>query len=91
MTDDQNDPNEVPGGDYSVPIDEKMKENMNRIARVITQSLPEGWGFSLFLFEYGEAGSCTYISSADRLDVISMVKQWIAYQEMLRHRGGSKH
>lgn len=69
---------------YTVPIDDAMKDNMNRIAKHIQASLPPNWGFALFLFEYGEGGNCTYISSADRDNVIDAMREWITFQERIK-------
>lgn len=45
-------------------------------------SMPPGWGFNLMLFTYGEGGNLFYISSAEREDVIKVMKEFIARNTM---------
>jgi hypothetical protein len=47
----------------------------------IDEDLPDGWGFTLFLYNYGEGGALFYISSAERATMIETVKEWLAKQE----------
>jgi len=39
------------------------------------------FGYALFIFDFGENGSCSYMSSADRAGVLGMIKEWVARQE----------
>jgi hypothetical protein len=64
--------------DYRVPIDPEMKLLMNKIAQIINSQLPKGWGFALFLMQYGADGTMTYISSAERQDIVNAMREWIA-------------
>ncbi len=58
--------------------DPEIEALMNRLAHTINDKLPTGWGFNLLLFEYGEKGALFYISSAQRDDMIRVMKEWIA-------------
>ena len=58
-------------------IEAKLREK----GRMITQDLPEGFGFMLFLFSFGEGGVNFYISNAQREDMIEAMKEWIERQE----------
>jgi hypothetical protein len=71
-------PNEKRDEDYRVPIDPEMKQLMNEIAHIIGGQLPDGWGFALFLMQYGPDGTMTYISSAERQDIVDAMREWIA-------------
>ena len=63
----------------------KRNFQMEAVARELGRLLGEGLeanygstvGFTLFLFEYGEEGWFTYISSAHRDDMIQVVEEWL--------------
>lgn len=62
---------------------EKMLRSIGGTLKEIVGKMP-GWGFSLFLFEYGDEvdhGSLFYVSSAERGDTVKMLKEFIAKQE----------
>ena len=58
-------------------IEQKLKEK----ARMIAEGLPEGWGFMLFIFSFGDGGATFYISNAQREDMIEAMKEWIERNE----------
>lgn len=61
--------------------DPQMEQLQRRIANRICSSLPPGWGFSLFLFEFEQPETnCFYISNAERPSMISMIKAWLKRQ-----------
>lgn len=65
---------------HHATAERKLKE----IAQVLKGTMPPGWGFTLFLFEYGDEvdkGSMFYASSSDRQDMIKVLKEFIAKQE----------
>jgi hypothetical protein len=51
------------------------------IGKIIGNRLPEGWGFTLLLFSFGEGGDLFYISNAQRDDMIRCMREFIAKQE----------
>jgi len=57
---------------------EEIKETMNDIGKLIASGLPENWGFTLLLFEYGPDGDLFYISKAERKQMIEVMKEFIA-------------
>jgi hypothetical protein len=57
--------------------DPEMKATLNALAKVLAEALPEGWGFTLMLFSYGEGGNLFYISSAERSDVLNMLREFL--------------
>jgi len=67
--------------DYRVPVPEEIKRTLSDIGKMIGQSLPEGWGFGLLIFTFGEDGTMTWISNAAREDMLK------AMQEFLRAQG----
>lgn len=57
---------------------------LREIARLLKGVMPPGFGFTLFIFEYGDEvdhGSMFYASSSDRQDMIKVLKEFIAKQE----------
>lgn len=50
-------------------------------AKIIQTSLPDGYGFNLLVFNYGEGGAMFYISNAERSDMIKAMKEFINKQE----------
>lgn len=58
-----------------------VKATMRDIAGSIGGALPEGWGFTLLLFQYGEGGGLFHISSAERADNFRMIREWMAKVE----------
>lgn len=64
---------------------EAVRKVLNEIAGKIGGALDEGWGFLLMLFSYDdsmvEGGGLFYLSSAERKDVMKMVKEWMRRQE----------
>lgn len=65
---------------YTVPDPLDIQRRLQEIGGHIGADLPEGWGFNLLLFEYGVGGSLFYISSAERADVIAVMREYIRRQ-----------
>lgn len=60
------------------------ERKLREIGRMLKETMPTGWGFTLFLYEYGDEadkGSMFYLSSSDRQDMIKALKEFIAKQE----------
>ncbi len=58
-------------------VEAKLKE----IGHIIGDQMPEGFGFTLLMFDYGEGGGMFYMSSAKREDMIKAMKEFINRQE----------
>lgn len=73
-----------PGGGFNVR-NQQIEEHMRTVARQIKSEMPDGWGFTVLMFNYGENKEQTdglfYISSADRDDMIRAMKEFIARNE----------
>ena len=72
----------------SEKIQEEFREHMNTLAGFINYDLngdamPRKIGFCLLVFEFDkiEGGRVSYISNADRKDMISAMKEYIARNE----------
>lgn len=57
------------------------KRALREIADEIKTKLPPGYGFGLFIFEFGEQGNMFWISNAQRPDMIKALREWIAKQQ----------
>lgn len=57
-----------------------MRPILQDLGGRIGEALPEGWGFNLLLFTYGAGGSLFYISSAERSDVLQVMREFIKRQ-----------
>jgi len=55
------------------------KERMQLLARSIDAQLPEGFGFCLLVFPFGEPDGkrLNYVSNAARTDVLSVMKEFL--------------
>lgn len=54
-----------------------IKALLNDLGGMLGAQMPEGWGFTLLLFTYGEDGSLFYISSANRQDMLNTMAEFI--------------
>jgi hypothetical protein len=64
---------------FEVENDE-VKALLRDISRIIKSQMPDGWGFTLLLFSYGAGGDLFYMSSAQRDDMIKLMREFIAKQ-----------
>jgi len=55
----------------------EIEKLLKQIGRAIKKILPKGWGFTLFIFDYGKDGSMFYISTAERFDMLQAIREWI--------------
>lgn len=57
--------------------DPEVEATLRELSQHVGSRLPEGWGFTLLLFSYGPNGNLFYMSSAEREDVINVMKEFI--------------
>ncbi len=60
---------------------EQAEGQLHDIGRIIADSLPDGWGFTLLLFEFGAGGSTFYLSNARRDDMVRALQEFIERQQ----------
>jgi predicted hydrocarbon binding protein len=60
---------------------EQIKALLKELGSNIGKNMPKGWGFNLLIFQYGGPGSLFYLSSANRSDMIRMMKEFISHEE----------
>ena len=54
------------------------KENLNLLANMVDNALPDNMGFCLMVFPFGgKGGRLQYISNGNREDVVKALKEWI--------------
>lgn len=60
-------------------LDEVVKKRMNTIAKKVDDELPEGYGFCVLAFRFGDAEGrqLMYVANADRLDIVKAMEEWI--------------
>lgn len=55
------------------------KNNCFLLANMVGNALPEGYGFCLLLFSFGDTeDKLQYISNANRDDIVKAMKEWIS-------------
>jgi hypothetical protein len=70
----------APKDDFRVPVPPRARESLQKLGKIIGSSLPPGWGFTLFIFSYGEGGTLTYTSSAQREDMLKVLQEFMRAQ-----------
>lgn len=65
---------------YEIDDPDKRRALMT-LAALVEEQTPDGMGFAVFLFDFGVGGSMFYLANAQRDDVVSSMKEWIAKQE----------
>lgn len=72
--------------DYQV-VNPEIQGILRRLGALIGDKMPEGWGFTLLMFDHGEKtglpghDAMFYLSSVDRGDMILALKEFIKKQE----------
>lgn len=62
--------------------DANTRTHLQKIAWLIDEELPEGWGFLLMAFPYGEQdGRVNYVAKCQREDGIKVVREWLNKQD----------
>jgi hypothetical protein len=54
---------------------EQLESICRDIANVIRAELPQGVGFALILFDFGDAGNMAYMSTAARAETIKLLRE----------------
>ncbi len=52
-----------------------VEETAQHIGRMIGNAMPPGWGFALVTFTFGEGGYVSYISNAEREDMVRALRE----------------
>ena len=64
-------------------VNELVKGKMQKIARKVDEELPNGYGFVVLAFNFGESedNEMMYVSNANRQDIVKAMKEWIEKTE----------
>ena len=64
-------------------MNEFVKGKMQRIARKVDEELPNGYGFVVLTFNFGEGidNEMMYVSNDNRQDIVKAMKEWIEKTE----------
>lgn len=58
-----------------------LERTCQALGHTIGKGLPEGVGFTLLMFDYGEKGNLAYISSAKREDMVHTLREMADFME----------
>ena len=56
---------------------EEAERQMQSISRVVGNMVPQGWGFTVLCFSFGENGFMNYVSNANRQDMIKSLREMV--------------
>lgn len=56
---------------------ERAEKVLRDMGQSLREAMPQGYGFSLLIFSYGEGGDLFYTSSAQREDMIRTMQEFI--------------
>jgi hypothetical protein len=59
----------------------ELEKEARRLGRKLKKEMPPGCGFGLVLFTFGDGDELTYLSSANRSDMINVYKELIQHLE----------
>ena len=64
-------------------LQETIKTKMQNIGNDVNTQIPEGFGFAVLIFPFGEQyqGELMYVSNANRLDIVNVMKEFIEKTE----------
>lgn len=68
---------------------ERTEKVLRDIGKMLKDSMPEGVGYTLMVFTFGDGGWMTYLSTAQRKDMIASMRDLIAKLERETLPGGS--
>lgn len=54
---------------------ESAEVECRRLGRALGERMPDGWGFALILFSFGDGGFLTYISNAQRVAMVAALRE----------------
>lgn len=60
---------------------DEVQAMLKDIGQKLHGSMPEGFGFALLMFSFGEGGATFYISDAQRDDMIKAMQEFIDKQK----------
>ena len=58
----------------------RIESELKGLGKTIAGKLPDGWGFALLIFSFGDGGSTFYISNAQRDDMVKAMHEFMERQ-----------
>lgn len=71
----------MPRERYDGPDLASMEAKAREVGLLIGPVMPEGAGFCLFVFSFGDGGWMTHVSNADRADLVKAMREWLERAE----------
>lgn len=71
----------MPRPEYDGPDLASLETKAREVGGLVASVMPDGAGFCLFVFSFGEGGWMTYVSNADRTDLVDAVREWLEWAE----------
>ncbi|MGJ0510225.1 MAG: hypothetical protein ACR652_24525 [Methylocystis sp.] len=72
---------------YQMPVNgvspEELPAKMRTAVDSVGKLFPPQTGVCVFVFDFGQGGGMSYISNAERADVINALQEWIRHQRSL--------
>ena len=65
-----------------MPSRQELQRDARAIGKRIAASLPEGTGFALLVFEFGQTGNLAWISNGERTDMLNALREFIVRVEL---------
>lgn len=53
-----------------------LEAKLHSIGKMIADEMPEGVGFAMVMFDFGEGGFFSYLSTAERADMVALLDEW---------------
>jgi len=60
----------------------RLEKRCGELGRSLARHLPQGVGFTLLLFDFGEGGSLAYMSNAERRNMIAAMRELVRMVEV---------
>src|SRR5271157_2060376 len=57
--------------------DNKVRADLQALARHVDKQLPYGWGFVVLTYPFGSGGRMNYVANGERVDVIRAMYEFI--------------
>jgi len=58
------------------------RDQMQKIGQLVDEELPQGWGFFVMAFPFGELkGRMNFVANGQREDIVKLMKEFIEKQE----------
>lgn len=60
---------------------EEAERKMQGIAKAVGEMIPNGWGFAVLCFSFGEEGFMNWVSNGEREDMVMALREMVTRLE----------